>query len=492
MHKRFPLLFLLAAALTALSACGGQDADGDEIRQPSDLTGRRITTIAGSIYDLHFSGSNDVKLVTYKNSADCIEALKTGKVDVFIYDETALSASDLERQSLKLAYKSTKAFPVALAFREENKQMARNFNLFLSEIKASGTLDKIVGFWLDDSVTSREGIPEIVNEGSGEPLRYGTGASTAPISYKTGDNWEGLEIELAQRFGAWLGRPVEISYTDLGSLIVNLQSGLVDMIGASLLVTDERAREVCFSDPCYYIRPAFFVNAESSSARTPFFKRIKESIHYNLVVDKRWKLISDGLYETVKITFLSIIFGSLLGLLLCAMALCRRKWMRKFVDFYSWFMRGIPMLVLLMIMFYVVLSGLGLKADRIAVVAFSLNFASPACSVFKNGILSVPRSQTEAGLALGFTPWGTFRHFVLPRAMRTSAPPFRGECVSLLKGTSIVGFISIMDLTRASDLIRSRTFDALLPLIIITVIYFLLAWLIGILIDLAVKKHSRK
>ena len=97
---------------------------------------------------------------------------------------------------------------------------------------------------------------------------------------------------------------------------------------------------------------------------------------------------------------------------------------------------------------------------------------------------NIPVGQTEAGLSLGFTPYKTFTGIVLPQALRHGLPLYAGDCVKLLQSTSIVGYIAIQDLTRASDLIRSRTFDALIPLLIITIIYFLLAWLIRKLLNL--------
>ena len=139
-------------------------------------------------------------------------------------------------------------------------------------------------------------------------------------------------------------------------------------------------------------------------------------------------------------------------------------------------------------MFYVVFAGSGLSGSLVAIVTFALCFASSAGSIFDTSISSVPRGQTEAGLSLGFTPLKTFAGIVFPQAMKKGLPLYAGECVSLLKNTSIVGYIAVQDLTRASDLIRSRTFDALIPLIVVTVLYFVLAWLIRRLLTLFLRK----
>jgi polar amino acid transport system substrate-binding protein len=148
------------------------------------------------------------------------------------------------------------------------------------------------------------------------------------------------------------------------------------------------------------------------------------------------------------------------------------------------------MLVLLLIMFYVILAKSGLNPTTVAVIAFALNFASGASGVYGTSLDAIPRGQTEAGLALGFTRLQTFTHIVLPQALKRGLPLYKSQCIALLKGTSIVGYIAIIDLTRAGDIIRGRTFDALVPLLLVTIIYFILAWLLGLLVSIATPKKN--
>lgn len=138
-------------------------------------------------------------------------------------------------------------------------------------------------------------------------------------------------------------------------------------------------------------------------------------------------------------------------------------------------------------MFYVVFASAGLSGSTVAIITFALCLAWSAGSIFDTSISSVPKGQTEAGLSLGFTPLKTFTGIVFPQAVKKGLPLYTGECVSLLKTTSIVGYIAIVDLTRASDIIRSRTFDAFVPLLIITVFYFVLAWFIRLLLNRLLK-----
>ena len=130
-------------------------------------------------------------------------------------------------------------------------------------------------------------------------------------------------------------------------------------------------------------------------------------------------------------------------------------------------LRGTPVLMLLLLLYYGVFAKTGMSAVFVAIITFALFFASGASDIYKTSLDAIPYGQTEAGLALGFTRTQTFFHIVLPQAVRRGLPLYKGQCVSLLKGTSIVGYIAIRDLTRAGDIIRSRTFDAVVPLLVL-------------------------
>ena len=103
--------------------------------------------------------------------------------------------------------------------------------------------------------------------------------------------------------------------------------------------------------------------------------------------------------------------------------------------------------------------------------------------IFRTGVEGIDRGQTEAGIAMGFGRFGTFFHIVLPQTVQRILPVYRGEFISLVKMTSIVGYIAVQDLTKASDIIRSRTFDAFFPLVLVAVLYFLIAWVLMLALE---------
>ncbi|MCE5241684.1 MAG: amino acid ABC transporter permease, partial [Desulfobacteraceae bacterium] len=188
---------------------------------------------------------------------------------------------------------------------------------------------------------------------------------------------------------------------------------------------------------------------------------------------------------TAVISVLATLFGTMLGGIVCFLRMSPKKWLRVPAKVYISVLRGTPVLVLLMIIFYVVFASVDIDPVMVAVLAFGLNFAAYVSEMFRTGIEGVDRGQTEAGIALGFTRVQTFVHIVLPQAARGILPVFKGETISLVKMTSVVGYIAVQDLTKASDIIRSRTFDAFFPLIMVAVLYFLISWVLTLLLGYA-------
>jgi polar amino acid transport system substrate-binding protein len=209
-----------------------------------------------------------------------------------------------------------------------------------------------------------------------------------------------------------------------------------------------------------------------------FTGTIQESFHSNIIHERRYLLILDGLKTTVIISVLATLLGTLLGGLVCFMRMSRTPILRVASRLFIAVLRGTPVLVVLMLIFYVVFAAVDIEPILVAVLAFGLNFAAYVSEMFRAGIEGIDKGQTEAGIAMGFSKVKTFIYIVLPQAVRRILPVYKGEMISLVKMTSIVGYIAVQDLTKASDIIRSRTFDAFFPLIMVAVLYFLISWLL--------------
>lgn len=192
-------------------------------------------------------------------------------------------------------------------------------------------------------------------------------------------------------------------------------------------------------------------------------------------------LILKGLLATVVISLLSLLIGTLVGCGLYALSLNRRRWLQNLSKWWKVVVRGTPLMVLILIVFYLLFGG---HCPILAAsIAIGLIFANFVAGNLQSSIDAVGRGQMEAGQMLGFSKWQTMRYIVLPQALRIGMPAFKFQAVATMKGTSVVGYVAVQDLTLATQVIRGSTGMDLLPLLITTLIYFLLAWLLNKLLD---------
>jgi len=391
-----------------------------------------------------------------------------------------------KENGIKIALVGNQSFPTGFMFAKKDAELAQTLTDIQHRMIEDGSMQRLKDFWLTDQFAKVDTYTHIPDEGTGAPLRVATITMTAPLSFPIEGEWYGLEIDILRQLARELNRPLDIKFFDSASGLLSIKSGLCDVLCGCIFITPERELENVFSEPYHEYHPGYFVIDREAAQQSD--RGLIYSIRKNLITENRWKYITKGLWETLKISFLAILLGSLLGIVLYIMTISRRGRVRSLAKMYNSFLAGIPELVLLLIMFYVVFAKAGLPSDIVAIITFALFFASGACDIYKTSLDAIPHGQTEAGLALGFTRSQTFYHIVLPQAIRRGLPLYKGQCISLLKGTSIVGYIAIQDLTRAGDIIRSRTFDAVIPLLVVTLIYFLLVWLIGFLLQLVTPK----
>ena len=483
------LLFLLP--VLALFSCSGEQEQSIELQSEEDLAGLRVSTSAGSCYDMELSRRDDISLQLYNSDSDVLQSMLNGKADVVVNDEIIYNSAIRKENGIKIALFGSQLFPTGFLFRKDEAALAQTMSAVQKRMEADGSLQELKDFWLTDRFTETDSYTHIPDEGTGTPLRIATCTMSAPLSFLVGGEWYGLEIDLLRELGKELNRPLDIRQYDAGSGFMAVKSGLADVLCGCIFITDERKEDFLFSDPYHQYRPAYFVMDRESLAHSQgFASGIKKGIRKNLLTENRWIFIVQGLLETIKISILSILLGSALGVGIYSLGQSRRRWKRTLAQIYNGFMAGIPELVLLLILFYVVFAKTSVPPDIVAVICFSLFFASEASDIYKTSLEAIPYGQTEAGLALGFTRFQTFFQIVLPQAIRRGLPLYESLCIAVFKGTAIVGYIAIQDLTRAGDIIRSRTFDALIPLLVVTILYFMLVWLIDILLKLLTPKKN--
>ena len=468
------------------------------ITSTAQIEKMRIGVLQGSAYDVYAQENyKEAKLSQFNSQADLATALKANKVDAGMSDAASLRALIEEQPEFARFGESLFDSPSGAGFRKESSELRQKFDAFLAGIQADGTLEDIHKRWRDEGDTR---MPDITFTGEEPVLKVGNAILGLPNVTYVDNKLVGSEVELATRFAKAIGHRPEFVTVDWGALIPSLVSGKIDMVLSDMFITPEREERIAFSKPYRSVGNYFFVLAsrlpgaaavadrssdgtadgasgtKSTANATGLLEGLKESFYSNVIREDRYKLLFKGLWITLIISIGSCLWGTALGVLICALRMSRQPLLQLPAKIFIDLLRSIPAVVLLMLIFYVLFASVNISPVLVAIFAFGLMFAAYTAEIFRAGLLGIDRGQTEAGISLGFTRFGTFRHIILPQLVQRILPVYKGEFISLVKNTSIVGYVAVQDLTKVGDIIRSRTFDAFFPLIMITLIYLLVIW----------------
>ena len=205
---------------------------------------------------------------------------------------------------------------------------------------------------------------------------------------------------------------------------------------------------------------------------------LNEILYKILIQGGSYMTILKGLSATVQISLFSLIFGTLLGAVICALRMSKIRIINTIAAAYIVLLRGSPVLMLLMLMYYGVFARSSLEAQTIAVITFSMNVAAHVAELLRASISATDHGQVEAARTLGFSAWQAFRLVTLPQVIRIAKPVYQSTVVNLIQWTSVVGYVPITDLTRVINNIASRTMQPMITIIIGMLIYLALAYIV--------------
>jgi len=226
------------------------------------------------------------------------------------------------------------------------------------------------------------------------------------------------------------------------------------------------------------------------------FEELKSQFILNFITDNRWLSLINGLAVTLKITFFAVILGFILGF---GVAVVRNvydntkklKFLNLLCNIYLTVIRGTPVVVQLLIIYFVIFSSVRIDKSFAAILAFGINSGAYQAEIFRSGINSVPKGQMEAGRSLGFSYPQTMITIIMPQAIKNILPTLANEFIVLMKETSVAGYIALDDLTKAGDVIRSRTYSAMMPFLAVALLYLIMVMLFSYLVKLLERRLAR-
>lgn len=218
------------------------------------------------------------------------------------------------------------------------------------------------------------------------------------------------------------------------------------------------------------------------------FEHIHQLFYLTFIHGDRWVFFAEGLGTTLILTFASFVAGTVLGLAFCGLRLTSIAWLKKCVEVINSFFIKLPTLVMLMIMVYVIFADVSIATIIVIIVGLTIKAASYLSDIFYSAITALNSGEGEAAKTLGMTKWQIFKLVTFPQAKKLAMPLYKNQFIVTLQETAIVGYLAVMDLTRASEIVTSRTLDAFFGLILISAMYII----IGVVCTAVIGLFSRE
>lgn len=485
------MCIVIMLCMVTITGCGGQESESTQLGKITcvdDLEGKNIGVqigTTGDIYASDYEGDEaGTKITRFNKGTDAVQALKQGKVDCVIIDEQPALAFINKNSELSILEEEFALEEYAICVAKDNKELTASINEALETLKRNGTLSNIISNYIGDDTKGKTPYesPEDITRENGT-LTMATNVAFPPYEYYENGVACGIDVDMAQAVADELGMELVISDMEFDSIIIAVQSGKADIGVAGMTVTEDRLKNIDFTESYTTAKQVIIVNTGGASTNLS----LKEKFYQTFIEQGRWKYIPQGLLNTVIITLCAGIFGIIFGFVLSIIRVSHDrneekplilKIMNAIAKIYLTVFRGTPMMVQLLIMYYVVFASVKVNPLVAAVLAFGLNSAAYVAEAVRAGIMSIEIGQFEAGRSLGFNYWQTMRYIILPQAVKNALPAMCNEFIALLKESSIVGYIGLMDLTKAGDIIRSNTYEAMIPLCSVAVVYLLIVMIL--------------
>ena len=489
----FNLLLVIVLSL-ALFGCAESDIEG--FTSVEELKDKRIGIKQGTVYDgISKKTFPDGEFFYFASASDLASALKGNKIDAFAIDDTILTEVIKENPEIGRLDEHIASFECAFVFNKDDHgaELAEKMNVMLKELRESGELDKLYEKWLNyDSDTQMYDIDSL--KGGNGKITLASQTGCPPFAILLNGKIAGYEVELVALFCEKYGYTLDVDEMYFDGLLSAVQSGKADIAAGGIGKTEERAKSVIFSDTEAIVYGDVAVLKKGVSSSQSIFDDIRTSFRRTFIDENRWKMFIQGILATMAITILSILLGTLLGFFVYTNTRNNNGIVLKIVRFSIWLIQGMPVVVLLMVLYYIVFGKISIDSFWVSVLGFTLTFACSVYNMLAGAVSTIDPGQKQAAFTLGYSDKMTFYKILLPQAISYIMPSYKSEIVSLIKATAVVGYIAVQDLTKIGDLIRSRTYEAFFPLIVVTILYFILAAILNTLvkkIDIRIDPRKR-
>ncbi len=463
----------------------------ETIESLDDLNGNPIGYAAGASYvEKLKEGFPNSEIIEYNSFPECIQALKSGKIVAYFTDEPMAKYQASGTTGIVPMDEMFTHDRYGFMLNKKDEVLCADFNVILEKYKKDGILDALKDEWINGNGDKNIEIDKNADTSKGT-LKVALSLDSVPFAYLSNEEIVGYDVELITMMAQELGYAVELVPYDFGAMIPGLISEKADIAVGCITYTAERAETVLFTDSTYDSGTVAVIR-EKTEDEDGLLAYLKDSFEKTFIRENRWKLIVDGLWVTIQLSFASLILGTFLGFLYSFLLTSKNKIISKTAGAVSTLLDGLPLLIVLMVMYYIIFAKTNLPAIVIGIVGISIDFANGVAGMLNTGLKAVDKGQIEAATSMGYKKWQIFTKISFPQAANHMFSSYAGAVISLVKGTSVIGYITVQDLTKAGDIIRSLTYDAFFPLIVVAIIYFALARVFVAVLSMFAKKLDPK
>ena len=469
------------------------------ITKLNQLTGKRVGVLPFTFAAAQLDEKLPDAIPFYASQErDLFYLLGTDKIDALIISEPrARACLPLFPQFIQVPEYVTRT-DYAFFFPTGKRALCEAFSRQIRAMKKNGMLNALQNKWL--SPTGAQAVlPQADGDAPNGVLRMGVLVNREPFSSMRDEKFVGYDLETAQRAAAAMGFLVEFVRLNPEEFEQALTNGLVDFGASEITERTTSSGKLINSEP-HYNGGLIIVVQDKKKARPVhmalipqikfFLKEQAFSLHRSLWKDNHMHKILGGFKRTLIITATAVFFGTILGIPLCMLRQSKRKRISVPADIVCALLYNIPILILLMGMYYVVLRRFGFRPMTAAIVIFILRFMASSCRLYMITLQHIGGVQLDAARALCLRRMTFFWRVILPQAAAFLAKPFREEIIRLVELTTVVGYISVWDLTKAIDWIRGRTYESFFPIAFATLLYFLLSMALIAALSLLSKKFE--
>lgn len=484
--KKIILSVLLISLLMPVASCVRKKVDVGKLKTVEDFDNKDVkigVSIGTNISVIAEKVFKNAKIEYFSSAPDIFSALEQGKIDATIQEMFGVNILAPDFKYIKVVDNSVVGqteYAISFPKNDRGEKLCAEFNEFLAKIKSNGKVQELIDFWmmLDFPSDLDVDFSDLKNV-NGEITMY-TDAQARPFSFIFYTRNVGLDLVLARDFCKEKGYALNVVRTN--AVLPALAAGKCDMVGGGIEVTEERKKTILFSDPTYVTDDVIVIADKTLIEHKGIIKELQEGFIATFISEDRYKLFIEGAITTIIISVLTLILGTAFGFFLYLIYYSGYKFIASIFNFLSWLFKRLPMLVFLMFVIYVVFAKIDINGIIIAIISFTIVFATSIFTLIDDNVKGIERGQIEAASSLGYNRPKTFFNIILPQILPNVLPVYQSNILELVKSTSIVGYVMVSDLTKVGDIVRGRTYGAFFPLVAVAIIYLMLAKIITIIV----------